>query len=265
METFAQELMSQFKTGNKKSSSFNNIINDSIEEIALTEIDLAIKELDDLNDEDYAKATELYFMKGLENIQVSNFVNIDQLAELDENELVGMSYWTEGRINQFIYGYMKFQFKKLFDAHSSVNTIKEVLNWIFKYPIFKKEANVRLFSFQHVALSLNVCPLQLMQDLQTKITRAGIYDRLDTDSSIVRTRRSVGLTFEPTSKQKKTILKALIKRFEEGKLPNITSHEQLIRLVDKQFKQRESQLLNTDDLFSKDNIRNTQRRNGNKW
>jgi|TARA_B110000211_G_C14091847_1_gene559595 hypothetical protein len=265
METFAQELMSQLKTGTKKSSSFSNIINDSIEEIALTDIDLAIKELDDLSDEDYAKATDSRFMEGLDNIEVSNFVNIDQLGELDEDEIVGMSYWTERRINQFIYGYMKFQFKKLFDAHSSVDTVKDVLNWIFKYPIFKKEENIRIFSFQHIAISLNVCPLQLMQDLQTKITRAGIYDRLDTKSSIVRTRRSVGLTFVPSSKQKQSILKALVKRFEEGKLPNIISHEQLIRLVDKQFKQREQQLLNTDDLFSKDNIRNTQRRNGENW
>ena len=50
----------------------------------------------------------------------------------DEDEIVGMSYWTERRINQFIYGYMKFQFKKLFDAHSSVDTVKDVLNSIFK-------------------------------------------------------------------------------------------------------------------------------------
>lgn len=265
MEKFAENLMSQLKPGNKNNSPFTNIVNDSIDEIALSDIDLALKELDELSDDDYEKATESRTMEGLENIQVSNFVNIDQLAELEEDEIVGMSYWTEGRINQFIYGYMKFQFKKLFDAHSSVNSIKDVLSWIFKYPIFKKEENIRLFSFQHIAMSLNVCPLQLMQELQTKITRAGIYDRLDTKSSIVRTRRSVGLTFEPNDKQKQSILKALIKRFEEGKLPNITTHEQLIRLVDRKFKQRAQQLLNTDDLFSKDNIRNTQRQNGEKW
>lgn len=265
MTTFAENIISQLTAGNKKNSSFENIINDSIDEIALTDIDLAMKELDELNDDDYMKATEKLSMQGVADVEISNFVNIDQLAELDDDEIVGKSYWTEGRINQFIYGYMKFQFKKLFDSHSSVETIKDVLDWIFKYPIFKKEENIRLFSFQHIAISANVCPLQLMQELQTQITRSGIYDRLDTKQSIVRTRRSVGLTFEPTSKQKKTVLKALVKRFEEGKLPNVTNHAQLIRLVDRKFKKRKEDLLNTDDLFSKGNIRNTQRSNGNKW
>lgn len=263
--TFAQEIMSQLKADSEQSNTIAQSFNESSDEIALNEIDIAVSQLDDLDDDEYLKVSELFEFQGNENIEVSNFLNIDQLAEYEDEELVGLCYWTESRINQFIYGYMKFQFKKLFDAHSSVSTITEVLDWIFKYPVFKNEENVRPFSFQHIAISLNVCPLQLMQDLQTKITRAGIYDRIENNKSIVRSRRSIGLTFQPTSKQKQTVLKALIKRFEDGNLPKVQSREQLIRLVNRKFKERSERLLNTDDLFSRDNIRNTQRQNGKKW
>lgn len=212
--------------------------------------------------------TELISLEEEDELEVSAFVDIDPIGDLSEEELdqpIGKSYWTARRIEEFNFRFMKFHLKKLFNPHSSKNTKQSILDWIFKYPLYKKTENIRLFSFQHLAIMCKVCPHEYRREINTMLVQRGVYETLEKKVNINRSPRSISLTYGTSEEDKKKVHKAMLKRWIDGQLPSIKSEAALSRLVEKNFRCRQKTLQVTGDLFSKDNVRKTARSNGDGW
>jgi hypothetical protein len=127
---------------------------------------------------------------------------------------------------------------------------------------------VTVFSFQHMALEMNVCPQELLEQIHTKIVRSGIYERIEQQGqvkAISRTARKVSMTHETDKVVQEKVFKVLLKRLKAGLIRGVTTEQGLKSVIGKHFAQRRRNLDRMDDLFSKNNVTKTQRANGGNW
>lgn len=211
-----------------------------------------------LNDDDDLLLEEVYsFNADVDEIEVSNFFSIDPFAGLSEEELdepTGDQFWTDKRIIQFCASYLIFTGKRLFNPHVSNKTRKELLDWAFNKPIYKNQDRVQLFSFQHLCIVSNCCPYQVRTDWHSKACITGLYEKMDRQVEIVRTRRDISLTYKTDTASYEKMHAQLLKLFNKGELPWIKTPKQLKKLLDKNFRERTALLQQSDDLFSPRNV-----------